>query len=155
MTCILNVEWGFTAGVDTRFKTKSAYMKFNCESRIRGYMKEVKLILLKNPQVSGRTSNSLAYGLCSQLGEATKSIQKAKVKAEFQKASECLGEMLKAARYNGCYFDRTEKEPDRLCTQEGWFTCQVLQEERTRQSVYRKMWHIYKIWDKNTLASSH
>uniref|UniRef100_A0A671TZF4 DNA fragmentation factor subunit beta n=2 Tax=Sparus aurata TaxID=8175 RepID=A0A671TZF4_SPAAU len=85
-------------GVDTRFKTKSAYMKFNCESRIRGYMKE--------------------------LGEATKSIQKAKVKAEFQKASECLGEMLKAARYNGCYFDRTEKEPDRLCTQEGWFTCQ-------------------------------
>ncbi|KAM8755759.1 DNA fragmentation factor subunit beta [Acanthopagrus schlegelii] len=85
-------------GVDTRFKTKSAYMKFNCESRIRGYMKE--------------------------LGEATKSIQKAKVKAEFQKASECLGEMLKTARYNGCYFDRTEKEPDRLCTREGWFTCQ-------------------------------
>ncbi|XP_073326978.1 DNA fragmentation factor subunit beta [Pagrus major] len=85
-------------GVDTRFKTKSAYMKFNCESRIRGYMKE--------------------------LGEATKTIQKAKVKAEFQKASECLGEMLKTARYNGCYFDRTQEEPDRLCTPQGWFTCQ-------------------------------
>lgn len=35
--------------------------------------------------------------------------------------------MLKAARYNGCYFDRTEKEADRLCTREGWFTCQVYQ----------------------------
>lgn len=153
--CILNVEWGLISGVDTRFKTKSAYMKFNCESRIRGYMKEVKFISLKSPRVSGRTSDSLVHGLCSQLGEATKSIQKAKVKAEFQKASECLGEMLKTARYNGCYFDRTEKEPDRLCTREGWFTCQVLQEESIHQSVDRKMWHIYKIWDKNALASSH
>lgn len=139
MTWTLNVEWDFISGVETRFKTKSAYMKFNCESRIRGYMKEVKFVLLKNPQESGTTSNSLVYGVCSQLGEATKSIQKAKVKAEFQKASECLGEMLKSARHNGCYFDRTEKEPDRLCTQEGWFTCQVLQEERIRLSVVRKM----------------
>ncbi|XP_028266524.1 DNA fragmentation factor subunit beta [Parambassis ranga] len=85
-------------GVDTRFKTKSAYMKYNCENRIRGYMKEVD--------------------------DATKRIQKAKVKAEFVKTSKCLLEMLKAAKYNGCYFDRMEKEPDRLCTKEGWFTCQ-------------------------------
>ncbi|XP_029011871.1 DNA fragmentation factor subunit beta [Betta splendens] len=85
-------------GIDARFKTKSAYMKFNCESRIRGYIKEVEM--------------------------ASKSIQKAKVRAEFEKTSKCLAEMLKTAKYNGCYFDRTEKEPDRLCTQEGWFTCQ-------------------------------
>lgn len=85
-------------GVDPRFKTKSAYMRFNCESRIRGYMKEVV--------------------------EASKSIEKAKDRAEFQKASDRLFAMLKVAKYNGCYFDRTEKEPDRLCTQEGWFTCQ-------------------------------
>uniref|UniRef100_A0A3P8SS58 DNA fragmentation factor subunit beta n=1 Tax=Amphiprion percula TaxID=161767 RepID=A0A3P8SS58_AMPPE len=85
-------------GVDARFKTKSAYMKFNCESRIRSYMKEVD--------------------------DATKTIQKARVKTEFLKASKCLMEMLKAAKYNGCYFDRTEKEPHRLCTKEGWFTCQ-------------------------------
>ncbi|CAJ1055520.1 DNA fragmentation factor subunit beta [Xyrichtys novacula] len=85
-------------GVDARFKTKSAYMKFNCESRIRGYMKE--------------------------MDDAMKTINKAKVKAEFQKASNCLVEMLKAANYNGCYFNRTEKEPHRLCTREGWFTCQ-------------------------------
>ncbi|XP_023257369.1 DNA fragmentation factor subunit beta [Seriola lalandi dorsalis] len=89
-------EW--FRGVEARFKTKSAYMKSNCESRIRGYMKEVDA--------------------------ATKTIQKAKVRAEFLKTSKSLVEMLKAARYNGSYFDRTETEPARLCTQEGWFTCQ-------------------------------
>lgn len=31
----------YMSGIDSRFKTKSAYMKFNCESRIRGYLKEV------------------------------------------------------------------------------------------------------------------
>ncbi|KAK2851128.1 hypothetical protein Q5P01_007404 [Channa striata] len=85
-------------GVDTRFKTKSAYMKFNCESRIRGYIKEVD--------------------------DVTRTIQKAKVRAEFLKSSKCLADMLKTAKYNGSYFDRTEKEPNRLCTREGWFTCQ-------------------------------
>ncbi|XP_026188886.1 DNA fragmentation factor subunit beta [Mastacembelus armatus] len=85
-------------GVDTRFKTKSAYMKFSCESRIRSYMKEVD--------------------------DATRIIQKAKVRTEYLKTSKSLAEMLKTARYNGSYFDRTEKEPDRLCTREGWFTCQ-------------------------------
>nr|XP_020468120.1 DNA fragmentation factor subunit beta [Monopterus albus] len=84
-------------GVDARFKTKSAYMKYNCESRIRGYMKEVD--------------------------DAIKIIQKAKVRTEFLKTSKRLVEMLKTAKYNGCYFDRTEKELDRLCTQQGWFTC--------------------------------
>ncbi|XP_071331405.1 DNA fragmentation factor subunit beta isoform X2 [Trachinotus anak] len=89
-------EW--FRGVDARFKTKSAYMKYNCESRIRGYMKEVD--------------------------DASKTIQKAKVRTEFLKTSKYLAETLKTAKYNGCYFDRTEKEPDRLCTQQGWFTCQ-------------------------------
>ncbi|XP_045913070.1 DNA fragmentation factor subunit beta [Micropterus dolomieu] len=97
-------------GVDARFKTKSAYMKFNCESRIRGYMKEVD--------------------------DATKAIQKTKVRAEYLKTSKCLGEMLKTARYNGCYFDRTEKEPDRLCTQEGWFTCQGSFDQEVCQSLH-------------------
>ncbi|XP_035513078.1 DNA fragmentation factor subunit beta [Morone saxatilis] len=97
-------------GVDARFKTKAAYMKYNCESRIRGYVKEVD--------------------------DATKSIQKAKVKAEFLKASKCLVEMLKAAKYNGCYFDRTEKEPDRLCTREGWFTCQGSFDQEVCQSFH-------------------
>ncbi|XP_053173096.1 DNA fragmentation factor subunit beta [Scomber japonicus] len=93
-----NEDEDWFKGIDGRFKTKSAYMKFNCESRIRGYMKEVDA--------------------------ATKLVQTAKVKAEFLKTSKCLVEMLKSVKYNGCYFDRTEKEPHRLCTQEGWFTCQ-------------------------------
>lgn len=29
------------AGIDSRFKTKSDYMKYNCASRVRGYLKEV------------------------------------------------------------------------------------------------------------------
>ncbi|KAM3838515.1 DNA fragmentation factor subunit beta-like [Diretmus argenteus] len=85
-------------GVDARFKTKSAYMKYNCESRIRGYMKEVH-------------------------GAAT-TIKKPRVRAEFTTTATCLMDMLKSAKYNGCYFDRTEKEAHRLCTQHGWFTCQ-------------------------------
>ncbi|XP_058498829.1 DNA fragmentation factor subunit beta isoform X2 [Solea solea] len=101
-------EW--FKGIDTRFKTKSAYMKFNCESRIRGYMKEVD--------------------------DATKTIQKAKDRAEFLEMSKCLADMLKAAKYNGCYFDRTEKERNRLCTQEGWFTCQGPFDQDMCQSLH-------------------
>ncbi|XP_078110645.1 DNA fragmentation factor subunit beta [Sander vitreus] len=97
-------------GVEARFKTKSAYMKFNCESRIRGYMKEVD--------------------------GATKSIQNAKVREEFLKASKSLAKTLKAARHNGCYFDRSEEEPNRLCTREGWFTCQGSFEQQVCQSLH-------------------
>lgn len=32
---------------------------------------------------------------------------------------------LQAARYNGSYFDRGAKAGRRLCTPEGWFSCQV------------------------------
>lgn len=89
-------EW--FEGIDTRFKTKSAYMKYNCESRIRGYLKEVD-----------------GY---------TQTIQNAKTKSEYKKVAGALAEKLKAARYNGTYFDRSEKAANRLCTEEGWFSCQ-------------------------------
>lgn len=36
-----------------------------------------------------------------------------------------MAEKLKSVRYHGSYFDRTEKEVHRLCTKEGWFSCQV------------------------------
>ncbi|XP_029575137.1 DNA fragmentation factor subunit beta [Salmo trutta] len=85
-------------GIDVRFKTKSAYMKYNCESRIRGYMKEV---------------DSYAQ-----------TIQKPKLKAEYKKTAESLVMQLKSDKYNGCYFNRTEKELNRLCTEDGWFSCQ-------------------------------
>ncbi|KAL0186054.1 hypothetical protein M9458_017724, partial [Cirrhinus mrigala] len=86
------------SGIDARFKTKSAYMKYNCENRIRGYLKEVE-----------------GY---------TQTIPNAKTKSEYKKVVEILAEKLKAARYNGTYFDRSEKDVHRLCTEEGWFTCQ-------------------------------
>ncbi|XP_051951122.1 DNA fragmentation factor subunit beta [Xyrauchen texanus] len=89
-------EW--FEGVDVRFKTKSAYMKYNCESRIRGYLKEVD-----------------GY---------TKTIQNNKAKNEYKKVVEILAEKLKSVRYNGVYFDRSESEAHRLCTEEGWFSCQ-------------------------------
>ncbi|XP_071772779.1 DNA fragmentation factor subunit beta [Centroberyx gerrardi] len=97
-------------GVDARFKTKSAYMKYNCENRIRSYMKEVD--------------------------GAAKTIQKPKVKSEFLKTTKCLMDMLKSAKYNGCYFDRTEKEPNRFCTQEGWFTCQGSFDQEVCRSLH-------------------
>ncbi|XP_029521422.1 DNA fragmentation factor subunit beta-like isoform X3 [Oncorhynchus nerka] len=90
-------------GIDVRFKTKSAYMKYNCESRIRGYMKE------------------FAY---SQVDSYAQTIQKPKLKAEYKKTAESLVMQLKSDKYNGCYFNRTEKELNRLCTKDGWFSCQ-------------------------------
>ncbi|KAL6119989.1 dffb [Pungitius sinensis] len=97
-------------GVDPRFKTKSAYMKFNCGSRIRSYMKEVDA--------------------------ATKTIQRAAVRAEYLKTTQRLAEMLRSAKHNGGYFDRTEKEAHRLCTRAGWFTCQGSFEQKACQSFH-------------------
>ncbi|MCI4380685.1 hypothetical protein PGIGA_G00242840 [Pangasianodon gigas] len=84
--------------IDIRFKTKSSYMKYNCEQRIRSYLKEV---------------DSHAH-----------TIQNAKQKSEYQKVAASMVEKLKSMRYHGSYFDRTEKELHRLCTKEGWFSCQ-------------------------------
>lgn len=36
-----------------------------------------------------------------------------------------MSDKLKSVKYNGCYFDRREEEAVRLCTTEGWFSCQV------------------------------
>ncbi|KPP70205.1 DNA fragmentation factor subunit beta-like [Scleropages formosus] len=85
-------------GIDTRFKTKSAYLKYSCESRIRGYLKEVD-----------------GY---------TPSIQNSKARVEYKKVVENMLEKLKAVKYNSCYFDRKETEGKRLCTEQGWFSCQ-------------------------------
>lgn len=52
-------------------------------------------------------------------------IQKPKLKAEYKKTAESLVMQLKSDKYNGCYFNRTEKELNRLCTKDGWFSCQV------------------------------
>ncbi|XP_066500825.1 DNA fragmentation factor subunit beta [Hoplias malabaricus] len=97
-------------GIDTRFKTKSAYMKYNCEQRIRGYLKEV----------DGHT----------------RTIQGSRMKSEYKKVVVSLAEMLKSQRYNGCLFDRTEKDLHRLCTKEGWFSCQGAFDQENCQSLH-------------------
>lgn len=101
-------------------------MRANCESRIRGYTREVNC----RYSFSSKTPRPLLTPifLCVQLLQASKDIVKSKVRTEFLKASEALVKMLKEANYNGRYFDRTTDEAHRLCTREGWFTCQVSQE---------------------------
>ncbi|XP_053481441.1 DNA fragmentation factor subunit beta [Ictalurus furcatus] len=85
-------------GIDLRFKTKSSYMKHNCEQRIRSYLKEVD--------------------------SHARTIQNSKQKSEYQKVAASMAEKLKSMHYHGTYFDRREKELHRLCTKEGWFSCQ-------------------------------
>lgn len=64
--------FGSIPGVDVRFKTKSAYMKYNCESRIRGYMKEVNPRPVETQHVSLRKLNvsiscvDFSGGQCNQ-----------------------------------------------------------------------------------------
>ncbi|XP_053136878.1 DNA fragmentation factor subunit beta isoform X2 [Hemicordylus capensis] len=84
-------------GINSRFKTKSSYMRYGCESRIRGYMKEV--------------------------GNYTSAIHPS-VHAKYKQVAEAMLEKLKLERYHGRYFDRTEDRKVCLCTAEGWFSCQ-------------------------------
>ncbi|KAM5141140.1 DNA fragmentation factor subunit beta isoform 1-T1 [Mantella aurantiaca] len=84
-------------GIESRFKNKSSFMRFRCESRIRGYMKEVQ-------------------SSAASMGPA--------MREEYDQVIEVLSTELKGAEYNGCYFDRTEHKANRLCTEEGWFSCQ-------------------------------
>ncbi|XP_043919506.1 DNA fragmentation factor subunit beta [Protopterus annectens] len=84
-------------GIESRFKTKSDYMRYSCEGRIRGYMKEVE-----NYPVEP-------------------AVQKA-----YYSTVEQMSQKLKAIKYNGSYFNRTENDTRRLCTREGWFSCQIV-----------------------------
>ncbi|XP_074416546.1 DNA fragmentation factor subunit beta isoform X3 [Larus michahellis] len=84
-------------GLESRFKNKSSYMRYSCESRIRSYMKEVSSFI-SNVHPTAR--------------DAYKGI------------IDLMSDKLKSVKYNGCYFDRREEEAARLCTTEGWFSCQ-------------------------------
>ncbi|XP_053864827.1 DNA fragmentation factor subunit beta isoform X4 [Malaclemys terrapin pileata] len=84
-------------GIESRFKNKSSYMRYSCESRIRSYMKEV-------------SSYTSAVHPAAQ--------------AEYKRITDFMLDKLKSVKYNGCYFDRREEEAVRLCTTEGWFSCQ-------------------------------
>ncbi|XP_072210094.1 DNA fragmentation factor subunit beta isoform X1 [Excalfactoria chinensis] len=85
-------------GLESRFKNKSSYMRYSCESRIRSYMKEVSNFI-SNVHPTARDA--------------------------YKRILELMADKLKSVRYNGSYFDRTEEEAAvRLCTKEGWFSCQ-------------------------------
>ncbi|XP_044130696.1 DNA fragmentation factor subunit beta-like [Bufo gargarizans] len=84
-------------GIEPRYKNKSSYMRNSCESRVRSYMKEVQ---------------SLAATLDPPVRE------------DYKMLTETMCNELRAVKYNGCYFDRTEEKTSRLCTAEGWFSCQ-------------------------------
>ncbi|KAM9299150.1 DNA fragmentation factor subunit beta [Gastrophryne carolinensis] len=84
-------------GIEPRYKSKSSYMRASCEGRIRSYMKEVQ---------------SLATSVDPAIRE------------QYKNLIETLSHALKAVKYNGFYFDRTEDKTSRLCTAEGWFSCQ-------------------------------
>ncbi|XP_047923405.1 DNA fragmentation factor subunit beta isoform X2 [Anser cygnoides] len=84
-------------GLESRFKNKSSYMRYSCESRIRSYMKEVNNFI-SNVHPTARDA--------------------------YKRITDLMSDKLKSVKYNGCYFDRREEEAVRLCTMEGWFSCQ-------------------------------
>ncbi|NWX88167.1 DFFB factor, partial [Nothoprocta pentlandii] len=84
--------------LESRFKNKSSYMRYSCENRIRSYMKEVN-------------------GFISNVHPTARDA--------YKKITDLMLDKLKSVKYNGCYFDRREEEEAaRLCTVEGWFSCQ-------------------------------
>ncbi|XP_030077945.1 DNA fragmentation factor subunit beta [Microcaecilia unicolor] len=88
-------EW--FEGIEPRFKNKSSYMRYSCESRMRSYMKEVE--------------------------NYTSAVDQ-RAQDEYKRIAELLWNELKSKKYNGSYFDRREMdESSRLCTPEGWFFC--------------------------------
>lgn len=84
-------------GLESRFRSKSSYLRFSCESRIRSYLREV---------------SSYVTMVGSEARE------------EYLRVLGAMEQKLKSVRYNGSYFDRGAEAGSRLCTPEGWFSCQ-------------------------------
>ncbi|XP_041712173.1 DNA fragmentation factor subunit beta isoform X2 [Coregonus clupeaformis] len=60
----------------------------------------------------------------SKVRNYAQTIQTPKLKDRYMQTADYLMMQLKSDKFNGCYFDRTEEEQNRLCTKEGWFNCQ-------------------------------
>ncbi|XP_007449045.1 PREDICTED: DNA fragmentation factor subunit beta [Lipotes vexillifer] len=84
-------------GLESRFRNKSGYLRYSCESRIRSYLREVT---------------------------AGASLVVTEARGEYLRVVGAMCQKLQAARYNSSYFDRGAKASRRLCTPEGWFSCQ-------------------------------
>lgn len=84
-------------GLESRFRNKSGYLRYSCESRIRGYLREVSSY-----------ASEVAVG----------------AREEYLRVLGSMCQKLKAVQYHGSYFDRGAEAGGRLCTLEGWFSCQ-------------------------------
>ncbi|XP_030319470.1 DNA fragmentation factor subunit beta isoform X1 [Calypte anna] len=84
-------------GLESRFKNKSSYLRYSCQSRMRSYLRQV-----------------ISY---TSYVDPT-------ARDAYKKITDLMGEKLKSMKYNGSYFDRREEKALRLCTPEGWFSCQ-------------------------------
>ncbi|GAB5574481.1 DNA fragmentation factor subunit beta isoform X2 [Prionailurus iriomotensis] len=84
-------------GLESRFKNKSGYLRYSCESRIRSYLREVS---------------------------ASASMVGAEAQEEYVRIVGLMCRKLRAEQYHSSYFDRGAKADSRLCTPEGWFSCQ-------------------------------
>ncbi|KAH0517658.1 DNA fragmentation factor subunit beta [Microtus ochrogaster] len=69
-------------GLESRFRNKSGYLRYSCESRIRGYLREVS---------------------------AHTSVVDAEAREEFELVLGSMCQKLKSQKYNGSYFDREKK----------------------------------------------
>ncbi|XP_030661162.1 DNA fragmentation factor subunit beta isoform X2 [Nomascus leucogenys] len=83
--------------LESRFQSKSGYLRYSCESRIRSYLREVS----SYPSTVG-----------------------AEAQEEFLRVLGSMCQKLRSVQYNGSYFDRGAKGGGRLCTPEGWFSCE-------------------------------
>ncbi|XP_037355098.1 DNA fragmentation factor subunit beta isoform X2 [Talpa occidentalis] len=84
-------------GLEARFRSKCSYLRYSCESRIRSYLREVS---------------------------AHASVEGVRAREAYQRVVDAMAQKLRAAQYNGSYFDRSAEAGGRLCTPEGWFSCQ-------------------------------
>uniref|UniRef100_A0A8C9QKB1 DNA fragmentation factor subunit beta n=1 Tax=Spermophilus dauricus TaxID=99837 RepID=A0A8C9QKB1_SPEDA len=87
-------------GLESRFRNKSGYLRYSCESRIRSYLREVSAFLFRP------------------------AVPRALAREEYLRILGAMCQRLRSAQFNGSYFDREAEAGSRLCTREGWFSCQ-------------------------------
>ncbi|XP_049630524.1 DNA fragmentation factor subunit beta [Suncus etruscus] len=83
-------------GLEPRFRSKAAYLRHSCASRLRSYLREVSA---HTPAVE------------------------AAAREEYTRLVGAMAQKLRAEHFQGSYFDRGAPT-GRLCTPEGWFSCQ-------------------------------
>uniref|UniRef100_A0A7N5JM58 DNA fragmentation factor subunit beta n=1 Tax=Ailuropoda melanoleuca TaxID=9646 RepID=A0A7N5JM58_AILME len=114
-------------GLESRFQSKSGYLRYSCESRIRSYLREVGV---RAGPAAGVGTPSAGVPQCPAVSPALlqvhsyASLVSMEARDEYSRVADLMCRKLRASRYNGSYFDRGAKAGGRLCTPEGWFCCQ-------------------------------